>query len=707
MRTTLLVVSMILLIFTLANGAVKQVPGGTEFSYYDPSAYSLALAGSFNNWDGQSHVMTKDEEGTWRVVVDLPPGRYEYKFVVNGSDWLADPDNPKVVGDYGNSEIEIDEEGNPVVRGLTTVISNTPVSARVLITGWFRATYSARKDALGDVRWRGDRPRHEMYVSINPTIASDVKGSATIKIDTGEGDIREVRADLYAARLAYMSHYFDVTAFHNEEMVGFDDPLRALGGRDLPGTLWDDDVDFGRGTQGLVGDFRALGIEAEAMYANTYDSDIYNSPIRFDYDAGNFTTVSRYDNTDTDMIGVRAKREIFGATLGGTFVAERNGWWVGFEEQEAPSLIEQYRTETGDSSSTWFEAGTQSTFMAFDVEIEPKDWVSLFGEYGWTSYDAKWDAGNQVRKQGDVYVDGEIDVPVGDEEGRRLTLGFDLSQGAFGTRFSYEKEDFDGMERDEAYFSNYGLPLEDPDTPLLPLYGPAYLYTLPYGNKYSNVNANETFVLFEHLGLPERSARIGRLEISGKVRALDLGLGLDIAEREWTFDEWIFGDPELEHSELTQVSIRPSLAGNLFGERLAFDIMYEDSKDNLHPRMGYVFDRNTLLVRGDLDLAGHWLVYYNLRRVSYEWEEDGSIESKTYFNPHLALVWSPIPKVEIRLGYGVNPLYYKDQPVEGREIGRERWMTSYLWLNPTTGLMDAEEALDDIDMISLMGVIAF
>jgi hypothetical protein len=213
--------------------------------------------------------------------------------------------------------------------------------------------------------------------------------------------------------------------------------------------------------------------------------------------------------------------------------------------------------------------------------------------------------------------------------------------------------------------------------------------------------------MFEHMGLPERKAGIGRLDVSGKILGLDLGLDLDIADREWTFGEWIFVDPGLERSELTQVKVRPSVAGSLFEERFTFDIMYEDSKDNLHPRMGYVFDRNTFLVRGELDLAKHWLVYYNLRRVSYEWDEGKNTKDESYFNPHLALVWSPIPRVEIRLGYGVNPLYYRDQPVEGREIGRERWMTSYLWLNPTTSLMDAEEVLDEIDMISLMGVIAF
>ena len=65
------------------------------------------------------------------------------------------------------------------------------------------------------------------------------------------------------------------------------------------------------------------------------------------------------------------------------------------------------------------------------------------------------------------FVDGKIDVPVGDEEGTRLMFGLDIAHEPFDTRFSYEKRNFDGMSANQAYFSNYGLPLEDPDTPLL------------------------------------------------------------------------------------------------------------------------------------------------------------------------------------------------------------------------------------------------
>jgi hypothetical protein len=691
-----------LLLATLAFGAVTKVPGGVEFTYHDPSAFSVSLAGTFNNWDAQALAMLKDDEGTWRVVTDLPPGRYEYKFVVNGNDWMADPDNPKVVGDYGNSEIEINEKGEPVIRGVTALVSNTPVNARVMITGWYRGTYSARKDALGDPRWRGSRPRHEMYVSVDPTIGSDVRGSATMRLDTGEGDIREIQADLYSARLAYTSHYFDITGYDNEEILRFNDPMGIVGDANLPGTLWDDHVAFGMGTQGIIGNFRLFGLDTKAFYSNTYDASIYDSNVWFHFEEGAYKTVSRSDNTSTDHVGVRTQRNLLGVNLGGTFLTERNGWWVGFETQEAPPEIEAYRVESHDSASTWFEMGTSQRFISVDASVKPVSDVSVFAEYAWTRYLARWDAGNRVRKQGDVFVDGKIDLPVGDEDGTAFMMGFDLAKGNLNSRFTYESEHHDGMESGEGYVTHYGLPFEDPDSRDLSLYGPGILDYEQYKAVYNNVNDMDTLFIFETRGLPERKLHRGRFEVSGTALGLSLGLDVDIAKREWDY-RYDF----LKNSNLTETHIRPSVNGSIFGERLTYDVMYEASKDNLHVRMPSPFDRNTLLIRGDVGLIDNWFVYYNLRSVSYEWKQGGASKDKSFFDTHFALGWSPVPRVEIRLGYGVNPVYYIDQSIEGREIGRERWMASYLWLAPGNTLIEAEKALEDVDMIFLMGVIGF
>lgn len=49
------------------------------------------VAGTFNNWDPSQHRMQDDPaHGGYRIALTLPPGRHEYKFIVNG-DWVADP----------------------------------------------------------------------------------------------------------------------------------------------------------------------------------------------------------------------------------------------------------------------------------------------------------------------------------------------------------------------------------------------------------------------------------------------------------------------------------------------------------------------------------------------------------------------------------------------------------------------------------------
>jgi 1,4-alpha-glucan branching enzyme len=61
-----------------------------EIRFYAPAAKKVSLAGSFNNWDAKAHAAKKDTKGNWTVKLNLKPGRYEYKFVVDGS-WMNDP----------------------------------------------------------------------------------------------------------------------------------------------------------------------------------------------------------------------------------------------------------------------------------------------------------------------------------------------------------------------------------------------------------------------------------------------------------------------------------------------------------------------------------------------------------------------------------------------------------------------------------------
>lgn len=54
------------------------------FEYYAPQAKKVELAGTFNDWNSSKTPLKKDKEGKWKVSLTLPPGRYEYRYFVDG-----------------------------------------------------------------------------------------------------------------------------------------------------------------------------------------------------------------------------------------------------------------------------------------------------------------------------------------------------------------------------------------------------------------------------------------------------------------------------------------------------------------------------------------------------------------------------------------------------------------------------------------------
>jgi len=60
------------------------------FSYAAPEAQSVLLAGEFTGWQHAAVSLKRDKSGTWKTAVSLAPGRYEYRFVVDG-EWRDDP----------------------------------------------------------------------------------------------------------------------------------------------------------------------------------------------------------------------------------------------------------------------------------------------------------------------------------------------------------------------------------------------------------------------------------------------------------------------------------------------------------------------------------------------------------------------------------------------------------------------------------------
>jgi len=61
----------------------------------------IYLAGNFNDWkpDNSQYVMADDGGGTFTITVKLPPGTYQYKYVIDGTTWIKDPYSPGEAAD--------------------------------------------------------------------------------------------------------------------------------------------------------------------------------------------------------------------------------------------------------------------------------------------------------------------------------------------------------------------------------------------------------------------------------------------------------------------------------------------------------------------------------------------------------------------------------------------------------------------------------
>lgn len=67
------------------DGVVFAQPGSAEQSF--------AVAGDFNDWSPRAHVLRYDAaHRRHQAIVNIPPGRYCYRLIVNGQ-WKADPHN--------------------------------------------------------------------------------------------------------------------------------------------------------------------------------------------------------------------------------------------------------------------------------------------------------------------------------------------------------------------------------------------------------------------------------------------------------------------------------------------------------------------------------------------------------------------------------------------------------------------------------------
>ena len=79
-----------------------------ELSFDAPLAQQVNVAGDFNAWEMTTLVLRKTD-GLWKITLELKPGAYQYKFLVDG-EWVNDPNNVRTApNEFGslNNVLEV------------------------------------------------------------------------------------------------------------------------------------------------------------------------------------------------------------------------------------------------------------------------------------------------------------------------------------------------------------------------------------------------------------------------------------------------------------------------------------------------------------------------------------------------------------------------------------------------------------------------
>jgi 1,4-alpha-glucan branching enzyme len=74
----------------------KKRPQAVRIEFHHEQAQAVFIAGTFNDWNPKVTPMIALGDGRWAKDLALPPGRYEYLFVVDGV-WICDPSAPEQV----------------------------------------------------------------------------------------------------------------------------------------------------------------------------------------------------------------------------------------------------------------------------------------------------------------------------------------------------------------------------------------------------------------------------------------------------------------------------------------------------------------------------------------------------------------------------------------------------------------------------------
>lgn len=336
MRTYTVWFALLLLVaVSSAEASVEAVEDGIRFSYFDPNAGTVFLAGAFNGWNASGNPMVKDGD-TWSVTLSLSAGTHEYKFVVDGQ-WVADPENPVTAGEFGNSVVKVGADGK--LAGMEAT-SNTPYSPKIFLGGRVIGLFISRENEVKGDRYELNRPTMDFDLDWKIRV-NDVMDMYLVTKINNENE--PSTTDYWKTNLHFDRGLIDVHGgklrvrmFDNWAVGRFDDPLALLGGIGIY------DFDFGYDQQGLKVETNLWGADFTLVYSDDFENGGTENPLPdtigveteiavFDSTTMRFRNAgavvgiydSYYEDNDKDVLAFRVKYPLAGCKLGASARIDR------------------------------------------------------------------------------------------------------------------------------------------------------------------------------------------------------------------------------------------------------------------------------------------------------------------------------------------------------------------------------------------------
>jgi len=658
-----------------AAAAVKSVPVGVKFTHQAPGAGQVNLAGSFNGWDAQRHPLTDEGGGVWSIVMALKPGKYEYKFVVDGA-WFADAENPDSVPDsFGgsNSAIQVDDAGKLVALAPTAARAavGTALNPKLTFGGRYLGRYQAQKDRDGDPRFRMERPEQNVDLNFDTKVSDVVDAYTRLRLDnTTNVVLNNIHAQLDEGAVDVHPGPYRVLGYWDMEALQLGDPLSSGGDVDLPGTILDDHLMAGKGTAGIVVGGAPFGLQYEGFFADVHDHDYYND-------------IDIYDNTGRDIFGSRLSHRALGLTFGVPMYLQRELLWVemtsllGQPDGTGIAALDRYLDRTGDSSD-WFELDRLDLRLGLDLTRElsgGRGRAQL--EWLYATADERFVTGNRT---GFNNTNGPTDIDLATRVRRIFHASLEQTLRP-GRRVNVEHTTVteSGAQPGEASTGLVFLDQASASNRVYVTFGPA---RPALTTEYTELTWTEEAEDRSHLLWVQRHTVAADYAAAG-VTSPD-GAPTADATIWMVATRHVLGDPAHE-----------------FG-RWELEGAWSDLDDHVTPAHGHSLEG---ILRADRQVSRRLHALLNLRWIDYHLDGLAGGD-QDYVAPWLGLQYQPGPRLDVTFFYGIDPLDFGID-YDGREVGRWRYRQQYVQDHAGATELDAERALADVRALGIRANMRF